>query len=93
MTSETQEITSKTVGYSFHVSIEKELRIVTGAKYPDKIVVKASVGGHEETFAEAVGSLKEATETVKTQLEALEIQSKPEVEKGGGENAEEETGD
>jgi|GEM_PF-3799821 len=65
--SETQEITQKTVGFSFHITIEKEKRVETGAKYPDKLITKASLGGHTETFGEAVQTLKRAT------LEVLQV--------------------
>lgn len=65
---EIQDITQKTVGYSFSISIEQEKRVESGTKYPDKTVTKASLGGHAETYDEAVASLKKAAEAVKEQL-------------------------
>lgn len=72
MTTEEQTVTQKVIGFSFHVSVEKEIRIETGAKYPDKTIVKASLGGHADTYTDAIGQLKTATETVKTQLDELQ---------------------
>ncbi|MBA7595187.1 hypothetical protein ES703_02146 [subsurface metagenome] len=69
--SEEQSVTHKTVGFSFNVSIEREVRVETGAKYPDKTVVKASMGGNAETMAEATDNLKKATELVREQTKEV----------------------
>lgn len=72
MSVEKQEVTQKTVGYSFHISIETEKRVDSGTKYPDKTVAKASLAGHAETYEDAVASLKKATEAVREQLREAE---------------------
>ena len=60
-----QEITQKTVGYSWHISIEIEQRAVTAAKYPDKTVSKTSLGGHADSYEEAVKQLNLAKAELK----------------------------
>lgn len=72
MSSQIQEITQKTVGFSFHISIETEKRIETGAKYPDKVVTKASLGGHSDTYEGAVANLKKASEEIRKQIKEVE---------------------
>lgn len=69
--SEKQEVTTKTIGFSFSVSIEQEVRIDTGAKYPDKTVVKAALSGHADSYDEAVANLKTASQAVKEQIKEL----------------------
>jgi len=67
-----QTVERRDIGFRFHVSIDKELRTETGAKYPDKTVVHASLEGHEETYDAAVESLK----TAKQELLKL-VEEKP----------------
>ena len=57
---ETEQVTQKTIGYSWSISVKKEHREETGAKYPDKTVSKAGFSGHTDTYEEAVVELKEA---------------------------------
>jgi len=83
--SERTEITNKNVGYSFHVSLEREIRTATGAKYPDKTIVKASLGGHAETFKQANDQLRLATVEVRNQLN--ELQKKEDVDPAAVESA------
>lgn len=72
MSVESQAVTTKAIGYSFNVSVEREIRTDTGAKYPDKTVVKASLGGHADTFDAATSLLESAAKTVKEQIKKLE---------------------
>lgn len=60
-----QEVTQKTVGFSWHISIETEKRTATDAKYPDKTVSKASLGGHADSYEDAVSQLREAKAELK----------------------------
>lgn len=78
MAVELKAITQKTIGFGFSVSIERELRTETSAKYPDKTVVKASLSGHSETYEEASSMLGEATKAVKEKIEQLEKGEKTE---------------
>lgn len=71
MAEEKKEVTTQAIGFSFHVSIEREIRTVTGAKYPDKTLIKASLGGHADTSDQAKTLLNEATKEIKKQLEEL----------------------
>lgn len=48
--SEKQDVVTRRVGFGFSITVEKELREETGAKYPDKTVVKASIEGNADTF-------------------------------------------
>jgi len=66
--SEVKNVINKTVGYSFSITIERETRKETGAKYPDKQIIKASVGGHGATLDDVTEQLVAATEVVKKQL-------------------------
>jgi len=58
--SERTEVINKTVGFSFYVKVEREIRTETGAKYPDKALVTANLGGNADSFEEATKRLKEA---------------------------------
>jgi len=60
MTVETQEVTQRTVGYSWSVSVEVEHREETGAKYPDKTVTKIGLGGHTDDKGSAVAEAGDA---------------------------------
>lgn len=70
--SEEKNVTTKTIGYSFNITIERETRTVTDAKYPDKTITKASLGGHAGTFEEVAGLLGKATEEIRKQLDGGE---------------------
>lgn len=63
---ETETITQKTIGYSWSISVEKEHREETGAKYPDKTVTKASFSGHTDTYEEAVKEVNEAKKELRS---------------------------
>jgi hypothetical protein len=65
--SETAAVTKQEIGYRWHITIEKELRTSTGAKYPDKTVIHATLEGHEDSFQAA----EKGIETAKTTLEKL----------------------
>lgn len=65
---EEKEVTTKTVGYSFSITIERETRTATTAKYPDKQIIKATVGGHGATLDDVTKQLEAATEVVKKQV-------------------------
>lgn len=82
---EKTEITNRTIGFSFHVSLEREIRTATGAKYPDKTIVKASLGGHAETFKQAQDQLRLATVEVRNQLD--ELQKKADEEPAASETS------
>lgn len=71
MAEETKFVTTKTIGFSFGISVEKESRKETGAKYPDKIVAKATLSGHADTFEAAKTLLEEATKEVKKHLDEV----------------------
>jgi len=61
---ERSEIVNKTAGYSFHIKIEREIRTETGAKYPDKSVVSASLSGNDEAFVTMVEHAIQARKTI-----------------------------
>ena len=59
-----QEIMNKTVGFSFRLVVEVERRIDSGTKYPDKVVQKAELGGHADSFEQACANLTEAQKQI-----------------------------
>jgi len=59
-----QEVETKRIGFSFSISIEKELRTQTEAKYPDKTIVKASLEGNTDTYEQATEMLRKAKEEI-----------------------------
>lgn len=61
-------VTKQEIGYTFSITIEKETRVETGAKYPDKQVVCAKLGGNAETFKEAQEMLVEAKKKIREVL-------------------------
>ena len=65
---ETKNVITETIGYSFSITIERETRTATEAKYPDKTVTKATLGGHASTFDEVAKQLEKATEEIKKQM-------------------------
>lgn len=67
--SEKQEVTQKTVGFSWKISVEAEKRIDTGGKYPDKTVTKMSLGGHEDTHIIAEQALQRASGQIKKEIQ------------------------
>ena len=71
--SEKTEITSTTVGYHFSITVDREIRTETGAKYPDKSVVTASLSGNAPSFEAAV----EQAKTAKAEIEKLLAEKKP----------------
>lgn len=60
MSVEKQVVTNQTVGYRWHISIERELRTESGAKYPDKTVLHATLEGNEDSYDKAKESLTSA---------------------------------
>jgi hypothetical protein len=56
---------SREVGYRWLVSIDKELRTETGAKYPDKTEIHATLEGHEQDADTAVKNLENAKKVLK----------------------------
>ena len=72
-----QEIVNKTVGFSFRLVVEREIRKVTDAKYPDKTVSKAELGGHSASYEEARANLLDANTTIQ---DLLDGKPKEEVE-------------
>ena len=64
MSSELKQIETKRIGFAFKISVEKETRIETGAKYPDKKIVKAELEGNADTYENAVNLLKKAKTAV-----------------------------
>lgn len=58
--SEKQVVETKRIGFSFSVSIEKELRSETGAKYPDKTIIKGSIEGNADTYDDTIALMKKA---------------------------------
>ena len=69
---EQTEVTHRSTGYSFNISIEREERITTGAKYPDRNVTTVKVGGHADTFKDCMSQLSQAKQEVEKLLEVSE---------------------
>ncbi len=67
-----QEIESKRVGYAFSISVEKELRTESVAKYPDKTIIKASLEGNTDTYDQAVDLLKKSKTDILAQVKEAE---------------------
>lgn len=70
-------MTHQEVGYRWHIALDKELRTMTGAKYPDKTSIHASLEGHENTVKEANDAINAAKKTLE------KLTSEPE---GGDQN-------
>ena len=51
--------------YARAMSVEKEISIETGEKYPDKKVVQARLSGNTDSFGEAVEELAKAQREIK----------------------------
>ena len=58
------EVETRKVGFAFDVSIEREIRTTTDAKYPDKTIIKASLEGNTETYEDSVDKLKAAAKAI-----------------------------
>jgi len=67
MMSEKSIVENRNVGARWFISLEKELREETGAKYPDKTVIHCALEGFEPDYERARCSL----ETAKLQLQKL----------------------
>jgi len=67
-------VENRNVGNRWFISLEKELREETGAKYPDKTVVHVSLEGYEVDYETAHRSIMKA----KSELEKL-VADKKEV--------------
>ena len=61
---EEKKIWQQQVGFGYSFSIEKEIRNGNDTKYPDKIILKASLNGHADTSEESLTLL----EAAKTQI-------------------------
>ena len=72
---EVSQIWTTQTGYSFKIEIEKEIRTETGAKYPDKTVMKAYITGNENTLAETVEALAAAKVLLMNQLTVEEAKA------------------
>lgn len=57
-------VTNRTIGFAFSLSVEKEKRIATEAKYPDKIVSTARLSGHADSWDETILQFKEAKKEI-----------------------------
>lgn len=68
MPEEKTTVEQKQIGYRWHITIDRELRVANAAskQYPDKINMHASLEGHEETRQAAIDALA----TARTALEA-----------------------
>ena len=75
-----QEIVNKTVGFSFRLVIEREVRVDSGTKYPDKTVIKAELGGHADTYDEACTNLTHAREEINRVMNPKPVKEESEVE-------------
>ena len=58
------EVETRKLGHAYSVSIEREIRTSTEAKYPDKTIIKASLEGNTETYEEAVTKLKDSAKAI-----------------------------
>ncbi len=67
--SEKTVVENRNVGARWFISVEKELRSETGAKYPDKTVIHASLEGNTETAEAAKQSLQDARAHLQKMLE------------------------
>ena len=65
---ETSQVWTTQTGYSFKIEIEKEIRTETGAKYPDKTVMKAYITGNTKDLAETVTAIEKAKKELLKQL-------------------------
>jgi len=69
----TEIVSNMTVGYSFHLKIERETRVDTGLKYPDKTVVSASLIGNASSLEEASKEIELAKQTILRLIEKKEV--------------------
>ena len=60
--SERKEVETREVGYRWHITLDREVRIANAAskQYPDKINLHAALEGHEETRDAAISALEAA---------------------------------
>jgi hypothetical protein len=77
--SERSVVENRNVGARWFISLEKELREETGAKYPDKTVVHCSLEGFEADYESARRSLLDA----KVELEKLVAEAEKRKERDG----------
>jgi len=75
---EKTEIVNRAEGYGFHITVEREIRTETGAKYPDKSVVTATLSGNDPSFEATTEHIKKAREAIE---ELLAEKKTPEPEK------------
>lgn len=79
-----QEITNKTVGFNFRIVVEREVRVDSGTKYPDKTVTKAELGGHADTYKQARANLVDAWVGINNVLDGEVEVEEPEVDEDKG---------
>ena len=72
---ETSQVWTTQTGYSFKIEIEKEIRTETGAKYPDKTVMKAYITGNEATLDNVAVALAAAKIRLLKQLTVEEAKA------------------
>jgi len=64
-----EQVIHQTIGYTFSLKIERETRVDTGLKYPDKTVVAATLGGNASSLEEASKEVELAKKTILKLLE------------------------
>lgn len=63
---EQKEITHKSIGYSFSITVEyEERKPKEGSKYDDKIITKYTINGNVDTFNDAIKQLSNARAEIK----------------------------
>ena len=82
MAKETSIVQNMNVGARWFISLEKERREETGAKYPDKTVIHVSLEGYEADY----GTCKRSLEAAKLELEKLLAETKEAENNGQQEN-------
>lgn len=69
-----ETITKQEIGFRWHITIEKEQRkyATDCVKFPDKIMVHASLEGHADTYDLAFADLKQAKGNLNSVLQDIE---------------------
>lgn len=76
--SELSKVEQRSVGYYWSFKIEREVRkLGADAKYSDKDLITASLGGNEETYDKAVSKLIKAKVIVEESIKSHIQESKP----------------
>jgi hypothetical protein len=69
---EKSTVENRDVGHRWHISMEKELRIETGAKFPDKTVVSVSLEGNKISFEACKAQVENARQVIADKLRKAE---------------------